>query len=106
MIIFLHAGAEWYGADKILYQTVIALKEEFRCHIILPCHGLLEEKLKQLGVEVDVIAYPILRRKYLSINGAISYLRSFFSSFGGLYRIAKNSSVFAIHTNTLAVTQG
>ena len=41
-ILYLHAGAEMYGADKILLELVTGLdKTKFRPVVILPTNGIL-----------------------------------------------------------------
>ena len=66
-ILYLHAGAEMYGADKILLELVCGLnKNLFHPIVVLPEHGILEKKLKENKIETYVIPYPILRRKYFN----------------------------------------
>lgn len=44
-ILYLHAGAEMYGSDKVLLQLVTKLnKKKFRPIVLLPEHGILENK--------------------------------------------------------------
>ena len=41
-ILYLHAGAEMYGADKVLLELIKGLnKDEFEAHVILPNDGVL-----------------------------------------------------------------
>ena len=36
-ILYLHAGAEMYGADKVLLELIKGLdRQEFEAHVILP----------------------------------------------------------------------
>ena len=66
-ILYLHAGAEMYGADKILLELTTGLdKKRFRPIVILPTNGILKNKLEEAGIMVHVIPYPILRRKYFN----------------------------------------
>ena len=63
-ILYLHAGAEMYGADKILLELTTGLnKKKFRPIVILPSDGILKDILERNGIEFYVIPYPILRRK-------------------------------------------
>ena len=44
-ILYLHAGAEMYGADKILLELVTGLdKSKYRPIVILPETGILAKK--------------------------------------------------------------
>ena len=43
-ILYLHAGAEMYGADKVLLELIKGLdKDAFEAHVILPNDGVLVE---------------------------------------------------------------
>ena len=65
-ILYLHAGAEMYGADKVLLELIKRLDQtEFEAHVILPNDGVLVEALRQAGAKVEVIPYPILLRYFL-----------------------------------------
>ena len=71
-ILYLHAGAEMYGADIVLLELIKGLnKKEYNPYVVLPCEGLLVEKMKENYIPVQVITYPILRRKYFNLFGII-----------------------------------
>ncbi len=106
-ILYLHAGAEMYGADKVLLELVKGLdKDEFEPHIILPNDGPLVEALRQVGAQVSVLDYPILRRKYFNPKGIADYIRSynFYAKQIALY--AREHSIDMVHNNTAAVLEG
>lgn len=74
-ILYLHAGAEMYGADKVLLELIKGLdKDAFEAHVILPNDGVLVSALEKVGAKVKVIDYPILRRKYLILREFLSIL--------------------------------
>lgn len=108
-ILYLHAGAEMYGADKILLELVTGIdKSQFRPIVILPNDGILRRKLESNHIETYIIPYPILRRKYFNFKGIISYLVNYRKKskdiISLLYR--KNIHVDIIHINTMAVLEG
>lgn len=77
-ILYLHAGAEMYGADKVLLELIKGLDSKaFEAHVILPNDGILVKALKQVGAKVKVIDYPILRRKYFNPKGIFEYFTSY-----------------------------
>ena len=50
-ILYLHAGAEMYGADKILLELVSGLNpKRFHPIVVLPEHGILEKRLKENNI--------------------------------------------------------
>ncbi|HEP1844228.1 TPA: glycosyltransferase family 4 protein [Streptococcus suis] len=106
-ILYLHAGAELYGADKVLLELIKGLdKREFEAHVILPNNGVLVPALREVGAQVEVINYPILRRKYFNLKGVFEYVTSYrrYSKMIAQYAIEKQ--IDAIHNNTTAVLEG
>ena len=66
-ILYLHAGAEMYGADKVLLELIKGLIKMLLKHtLFLPNDGVLVGALEEVGAKVKVIDYPILRRKYFN----------------------------------------
>jgi len=106
-ILYLHAGAEMYGADKVLLELIKGLdSKKFEAHVILPNDGVLVEALRQVGAKVSVLDYPILRRKYFNPKGIADYIRSynFYAKQIALY--AREHSIDMVHNNTAAVLEG
>ena len=106
-ILYLHAGAEMYGADEVLLELIKGLdSKEFEAHVILPNDGVLVEALRQVGAKVSVLDYPILRRKYFNPKGIADYIRSynFYAKQIALY--AREHSIDMVHNNTAAVLEG
>ena len=106
-ILYLHAGAEMYGADKVLLELIKGLdSKEFEAHVILPNDGVLVEALRQVGAQVSVLDYPILRRKYFNPKGIADYIRSynFYAKQIALY--ARQHNIDMVHNNTAAVLEG
>ncbi|NRO89211.1 glycosyltransferase family 4 protein [Lactobacillus helveticus] len=108
-ILYLHAGAEMYGADKILLELTTGLdKKKFQPVVVLPAEGILKDKLEQAGITVCVIPYPILRRKYFNPHGVINYISNYKEQTNEIISYLKknNIKVDLIHVNTLAVLEG
>ncbi|AKP65326.1 glycosyltransferase [Levilactobacillus koreensis JCM 16448] len=106
-ILFLHAGAELYGADRILLNLVTQLNpEKFHPIVVLPMQGPLVDELRQHHIEVHVIDYPILRRKYFNPRGMLRYTQQYRHSCRQIVALLKHRDVQIIHANTLAVWEG
>lgn len=108
-ILYLHAGAEMYGADKILLQLVTGLdKERFRPIVVLPNDGVLREKLLANEVETYVVPYPILRRKYFTPKGIFSYVSHYKKACKNIINLLHENKIKIdiIHVNTMAVLEG
>ena len=73
-ILFLHAGAEMYGADKVMLDLITRLdKSMYTPYVILPSEGVLVDALKKEKEKVMVMPYPIMRRKYFNPIGIVHY---------------------------------
>eukprot|EP00831_Metopus_contortus_P018910 TRINITY_DN18104_c0_g1_i5.p1 TRINITY_DN18104_c0_g1~~TRINITY_DN18104_c0_g1_i5.p1 ORF type:complete len:394 (+),score=47.39 TRINITY_DN18104_c0_g1_i5:380-1561(+) len=106
-ILYIHAGAELYGADIVLLELLKNLdKTKFEPYVILPCYGPLVDKLMENNIGVEVIEYPILRRKYFNPLGIIRYIKDYVKYSSKLTQIAQNRNIDIIHTNTAAVLEG
>jgi len=106
-ILYLHAGAEMYGADKILLEIVKGLdKKKFHPIVVLPNDGILVKKLKDAKIETHIIDYPILRRKYFNLKGICNYAFQYEKKSEEIYQLIKNRNIEIIHVNTTAVLEG
>lgn len=106
-ILYLHAGAEMYGADKVMFDLIRKLdKNKFKPYVVLPKDGVLVDALKGAGVDVAVIPYPIMRRKYFNPKGILQYGGGLLKYGKQLSKFAKEKHIDVIHTNTSAVLEG
>ena len=106
-ILYLHAGAEMYGADKVLLELIKGLNpQEFEAHVILPNDGVLVEALRQVGAQVSVLDYPILRRKYFNPKGILEYLKSYRRYSQKIAQYVRENGIDLVHNNTTAVLEG
>ena len=106
-ILFLHAGAEMYGADKGMLDLIKRLdKSKYTPFVILPTSGVLVDALKDAGVSVTVMPYPIMRRKYFNSKGVIQYGINFVKYTNKIVKFAKEHNIKLIHTNTAATLEG
>ncbi|ONG00501.1 galactose transferase [Lacticaseibacillus rhamnosus] len=106
-ILYLHAGAEMYGADKILLELVEGIdKAKYKPIVLLPEDGVLVEAIANAGVEVKVIRYPIVRRKYFTPLGIWNFLLKYVYFSNKLVRFVKKEKIDIVHINTTAVWEG
>lgn len=106
-ILFLHAGAEMYGADKVLLDLIRGLdKKRYQAHVVLPCDGVLVDTLRHENIDVRVLPYPIMRRKYFTPLGVLEYGWNFVRYSRQLAQLAKKLHIDIVHTNTSAVLEG
>jgi glycosyltransferase involved in cell wall biosynthesis len=103
-ILFVHSANDLYGSGKSLINVVkIALKKGYKCYVILPAHGALNDYFKELDVEVYIKDIGIIRRKYFNLFGLINRFFKILISQGILYRIIKKNNINLVYSNTTAV---
>ena len=106
-ILFLHAGAEMYGADKVMLDLIKRLdKSKYTAYVILPTNGVLVDALKNEGINVTVMPYPIMRRKFFNPIGIIKYISGLNKYTRKITKLAKQWNIDVIHTNTAATLEG
>lgn len=106
-ILFLHAGAEMYGADKVMLDLIKRLdKNKYNPLVILPTNGVLVDALQKEQIKVIVMPYPIMRRKYFNLKGMIQYALGMIKYIGKITKIARKYHINLIHTNTAAALEG
>lgn len=106
-ILFLHAGAEMYGADKVMLDLIRRLdKNKYNPLVILPTDGVLVDELKKENIKVVVMPYPIMRRRYFNLKGLIQYAFGMLEYTNKITKMAKEQRINLIHTNTAATLEG
>lgn len=106
-ILFLHAGAEMYGADKVMLDLIKRLdKKKYMPYVILPTEGVLVNALKEANIKVMVLPYPIMRRKYFNPKGILQYLFGMVKYTRKIIKIARKHNIKLVHTNTAATLEG
>lgn len=106
-ILYLHAGAELYGADKILLELLSGIdKKKFEPIVLLPNDGPLVDKISRLGFKVNVLQYPILRRKFFKPIGIIKYMYNYIIYSHKISSYVRKNSINILHVNTTAVLEG
>ena len=106
-ILFLHAGAERYGADNILLSLIKGLdRQRFNPVVILPNTGPLQEELSALNIPIRIFEFGVLRRKYMSFFGLINRFHYISIGLIRVIRIARKENINIIHTNTSTILVG
>ena len=107
-VLFIHSSSELYGSDRSLLNIVKNIdKTNFKVFVVLPCLGPLADEIKKIqGVQLDIFEVAVLRRKNLSVKGAISYLKEFNSSMRYLNTYIEKHEIEIVDTNTAAVFSG
>jgi glycosyltransferase involved in cell wall biosynthesis len=106
-VLFVHAGAELYGADRVLLELLAGLKDlGHGLHVVLPGPGPLTEEIGKLGVPVHRKNLGVLRRKYMTPLGLLNRACRLFSAVRFLRQMIKAHHIDVVHSNTTAVFSG
>ena len=106
-VLYLHSGAELYGADIVLLELIKGLdKSKFEPHVLLPNDGPLVDAFKEEGVDVGVLEYPILRRKYFNPIGILQYVCKYRKYSQKIVDYCEYNQIDILHVNTSAVLEG
>lgn len=107
-ILFIHSSSELYGSDRSLLNILKNIdKKKFRVHVILPCQGPLVDEIKNIpDIDLEIFEVAVLRRKNLSLTGALSYVKDFFKSYSYLKKYINENNIDIVDTNTAVVFPG
>ncbi|MDE2368748.1 MAG: glycosyltransferase family 4 protein [Burkholderiales bacterium] len=106
-VLFVHAGAELYGADRILLELTAGLAQRgvVPC-VVLPTPGPLHDELARASVPAGRRNLGVLRRRYFTLPGLLNRLRRIVSSTLHLRRVIRERGIDLVHSNTTAVLPG
>jgi glycosyltransferase involved in cell wall biosynthesis len=73
-VIVFHPGAEMYGADRMVIESVVALVASMRVTVVLPETGPLVDQLRDAGAAVIVRRMAVLRKALVRPALALTFL--------------------------------
>src|SRR4051794_23167834 len=74
-LLVVHPGAELYGSDRVLLESVVALLARGPVTVVLPGPGPLVAELEAAGARVQLCRMPVLRKSVLRPAGLLGLLR-------------------------------
>jgi glycosyltransferase involved in cell wall biosynthesis len=106
-ILFAHAGAELYGADRILLELAESLKAQgHQVQVVLPAPGPLHAELARVGVPTHQKNLGVLRRRYFTPLGLLNRLCRLWAAVRFMRRLIREQQIDVVHSNTTAVIAG
>jgi len=99
-----HPGAELYGSDRVLLESVSALIESgWRTVVTLPTDGPLRAELQKRGARVVHCPTPVLRKSALRPLGMLRLARETVRGFLSGWRLLTRERPQAIYVNTITI---
>jgi glycosyltransferase involved in cell wall biosynthesis len=105
-VLFVHSNSELYGADFILLQVVLAVKDQVEPIVALPGEGVLTDRLRSEGVRVVITRESVLRRINFKPHKLPRFYWNLLRDTAALVRIIRKENVRLVYSNTAAVLTG
>jgi GT2 family glycosyltransferase/glycosyltransferase involved in cell wall biosynthesis len=99
-VLVVHAGAELYGSDRVVLESVGALLATAEVTVALPGPGPLVAELERLGARVRVLRMPVLRKSVLRPAGLVRLLRDAVLGSVPALRLVRRHGRDAVYVNT------
>lgn len=105
-VLVVHPGAELFGSDRMLLESVIGLREA-GCRVVaaLPADGPLIEEVRRTGAEVVIVSMLVLRKALLRPRGWLRLLRSSLTGLASAWRLLGHIRPDAVYVSTIIIPQ-
>ena len=103
-VIFAHPSADLYGSDLQLVESVVAVRATgCRCIVVLPQSGPLVPRLVDVGAEVHIQDFPVLRKAYLHPARFLRLIPLAVGSSVRLLRLLQRVRPDVVYVNTMTI---
>lgn len=102
--LFAHPGAELFGADRMLVESVAGARERgFSCIVALPEQGPLVEALVALGARVVISPSFVLRKELLRVRAWPRLARDALRGSGAAWRLLSRVRPDCVYVSTVTL---
>jgi len=103
-VVMANPSADVYGADLQLLESVAALRDHgWRVVVVVPASGPLIPRLTALGAEVEIMAFPVLRRADVSVRGVSSLAGATVTAMARMRRLLLAVDPALVYVNTITL---
>ena len=102
-VLLAHPGAELYGSDRVLLESVAALTGGNDLVVALPGEGPLADAVRDLGAEVVRCPMPVLRKGALRPRGAVRLLLQAVTGLLPALRLVSGAGRDGVYVSTLTI---
>ncbi len=104
IVLVAHPSPDLYGADLQLLQSVAGLLSAGRRVVVaIPDEGPLTERLAELGAEVRIVDFPVLRKSDLRPASLIRTAAAAAAAVPRIHRLIKQIGPEAVYVNTVTL---
>ncbi|MGP9538181.1 glycosyltransferase family 4 protein [Brachybacterium sp. AOP43-C2-M15] len=105
-VLVVHPGAELFGSDRMLLESVKGLQEaRFHVTVALPSDGPLVSELTEMGAPVEIVPMLVLRKQLLTPRGWPMLLRTALQGFVAAWRMLGRRRPAAVYVSTIIIPQ-
>lgn len=105
-VLVVHPGAELFGSDRMLLESVLGLREaEYRVVVALGCDGPLVSELRRAGVDVRIVPMLVLRKALLRPRGWPTLLGSALRGLIAAIRLLGRERPDTVYVSTIIIPQ-
>ncbi|MCJ0904449.1 glycosyltransferase [Rhodococcus sp. ARC_M6] len=102
--LVVHPGAEMYGSDRIVLESVLALTNRgWNVTVVLASNGPLAPLMEESGAEVVIMSIPVLRKSRMSPTGLLSLARETARATPAMVRTLRRHSPDVVYISTVTV---
>ena len=103
-VLIAHPGAELYGSDRVMLETVTGLVERrWRVIVAMPNDGPLVAAARSLGAETVLIAAPVIRKRLLHPQHLASFMAGSVSASRRIDTLLKRVRPDVVYVSTVTV---
>lgn len=100
-VLVVHPGAELYGSDRMLLESVTGLVEAGAPVVVaLPGDGPLAAELRGRGARVEICPTPVLRKSALTPRGALRLVGDLLTGIRPAWQLLRQSGPGPVYVNT------
>lgn len=103
-VVIAHPFPDLYGSDRMLVEAIKGMQEQsMDVTVVVPEHGPLLPRLASMGVQVEIVEVPVLRKKLLSSLGLARLIAGFPRAIGQVRRTLRRLSPDVVYVNTITL---
>ncbi|MGY1854931.1 glycosyltransferase [Modestobacter sp. SYSU DS0290] len=102
-VLVAHPGAELYGSDRVLLESVGALARTRPVTVVVPGPGPLVTELEARGAQVVCCPMPVLRRSALRPAGLLRLVADTVRSLPRALRLVRRHGRGGVYVNTVTI---
>lgn len=103
-VLVAHPGAELYGSDRMLVESVAGLVEQgAEVVVALPVDGPLVAELEGRGARVVCCPMPVLRKSALTPRGLATLVRDGLRGLWPAWRLVRRAGTAGVYVSTVTI---